>query len=376
MLAMPLSKRAFLEEIYGSKFLYVKGALQCPPGLNEADTFLNQSEPTAPFIRVFKDGLVPDEQYVERHEDAGLVRRRLSKDRLYAHLDAGATVVLNRLDIRSEAIRALCREVARFTEETATANGYLAISGSGSFGHHWDTHDVFAIQLAGRKRWRIYEPTFPSPLPSQPSLNHKADCPADPIFDEILESGDLLYVPRGYWHRADPIGELTFHIAIGTHGARVIDYLSWACARFLSERLPARESARTDRREPPSAAIELLAELQAKVGLASSWEEFRKVVQSQQRSDLPFKLEEYYPSRRSINLDTPLRVNSHYSFPHSVNGYHITADPAGAALIKTIQAFEWISPAMLLERHREMDEDSALSILDELVRREILEAAR
>ncbi|WEF35202.1 JmjC domain-containing protein [Pseudoduganella chitinolytica] len=107
-------------------------------------------------------------------------------------------------------------------------------------GSHWDTHDVFAVQLIGRKHWRVYEPTFAMPLPTQRSKDRKHECPAVPVFDGVLEAGDI---PRGWWHSAEPIpGEETYHIAAGVHTAKTIDYLSWLVEHILPDFVACRTS--------------------------------------------------------------------------------------------------------------------------------------
>lgn len=36
----------------------------------------------------------------------------------------------------------------------------------------------------------------------------------------------MLYILRGWWHEATPIGE-TFHIAIGMHKPSILHYIAW-----------------------------------------------------------------------------------------------------------------------------------------------------
>ena len=67
-----------------------------------------------------------------------------------------------------------------------------------------------------------------------------------PVFDEFLEAGDVLYVPRGWWHEGLPIGEETCHVAIGTHGPTLADYAVWCCQRYLRDYFVCRKSARLD----------------------------------------------------------------------------------------------------------------------------------
>ena len=47
-------------------------------------------------------------------------------------------------------------------------NAYLTPAGNQGFATHYDTHDVFVLQVDGRKRWRIHPPVLADPLERQP----------------------------------------------------------------------------------------------------------------------------------------------------------------------------------------------------------------
>jgi hypothetical protein len=80
----------------------------------------------------------------------------------------------------------------------------------------------------------------------------EGDCPAEPLLDVTLEAGDLLYLPRGFWHRAIPLAEPSLHLSVGTYAPTVHDYVSWVCAT----RLGGLEAARCALgREPRSAEL-------------------------------------------------------------------------------------------------------------------------
>ena len=48
------------------------------------------------------------------------------------------------------------------------ANAYVTPPSSRGFSAHYDVHDVFVLQLAGRKRWTVYAPVHPGPAAHQP----------------------------------------------------------------------------------------------------------------------------------------------------------------------------------------------------------------
>lgn len=70
----------------------------------------------------------------------------------------------------------------------------------GSVGQHYDNYDVFLVQGHGHRRWQLgkfCDDKTPI-LPNQP-LRLLTDM-GDIIFDEVLATGDVLYVPPGLSH--------------------------------------------------------------------------------------------------------------------------------------------------------------------------------
>lgn len=257
-----LTIEAFNEGIADRNIHLVRGAVE--PMLfswSDMDSALYYSDITPPFMHLHKNGVIPSEMYIEEFKAGSRTMQRLDTHAVQSLLKTGATAILNRIDSRQELVRRLCEEVASFTNAETTANAYLAFSGEGSFGSHWDTHDVMAIQLIGKKHWRVYAPTYKSPLPGQTSKSFDSTCPADPIFDGVLEAGDLLYVPRGWWHEVLPIGE-TLHVAIGIYPPHVLNYVAWFLEKNIKHHEELRKTLRscTTTKEVVSNACHVLTE--------------------------------------------------------------------------------------------------------------------
>ena len=92
---------------------------------------------------------------------------------------------------------------------------------SRGFSAHYDVHDVFVLQLAGRKHWTIHAPVLADPLRDQPWGQRSAAVAAaaqeQPVIDTVLEPGDALYLPRGWLHAATALGEVSAHLTVGIH---------------------------------------------------------------------------------------------------------------------------------------------------------------
>ena len=100
-------------------------------------------------------------------------------------------------------------------------NAYITPKQSQGFSAHYDVHDVFVLQIAGSKRWVIHDPVHPDPLPSQPWTRYRraveSRAAEDPRADDVLEEGDVLYLPRGFIHSAEALGGVSIHLTIGIH---------------------------------------------------------------------------------------------------------------------------------------------------------------
>jgi ribosomal protein L16 Arg81 hydroxylase len=204
-----LTPADFRDAYFEQKPLHMPGALRERPfdwtSLNE---LLHGLDPTVPTIRMFHHGQVPEHAYTQEFVEVGKTRRKLDKPKFYEYMRNGATLQFNWLERHSVAAKRLCREVGRFAGTQTSANAYLSFSGDGTFGEHWDTHDVFAIQLIGRKRWRIFPPTFPLPLTYQ---THD----------------------RGWWHHVIPLQVGSFHVSVGCYLPTMFDYIVQTAAKYL-----------------------------------------------------------------------------------------------------------------------------------------------
>lgn len=243
-LLSPLTVDEFLTNSWGQTFRHVPGVtdkfshLFPWPRLNEV---LEQHRLDFPRIRLTRDGerLQPGGYISHNKPGPNRVRvPRLRYEKLTQELNNGATLVLDAVDELYEPLRALAEALELFFHERIQINAYASWKTSRGFDLHWDDHDVFILQVTGRKHWMIYGMTRAYPLTGDP----KAPKPTEPpLWDHILEAGDLLYIPRGFWHVAYPLNEPTLHLTVGVHNRVGLDLLRW-----LVDRMRSREIFRKD----------------------------------------------------------------------------------------------------------------------------------
>jgi lysine-specific demethylase/histidyl-hydroxylase NO66 len=96
-------------------------------------------------------------------------------------------------------------------------NAYLTPAGTQGLAPHHDDVELWVVQTAGRKRWRLYEPRAGFHLPSVPSGDLDADTLGPVVMEVELNVGDCLYMPRGTVHQAEAVTEDSAHLTISTY---------------------------------------------------------------------------------------------------------------------------------------------------------------
>lgn len=107
------------------------------------------------------------------------------------------TLLVQGMDLHQPALHGLLRQF-RFVPDARLDDVMVSwASDGGGVGPHFDSYDVFLLQLQGRRRWRIGR---------QPDLRLRDDVPLkilahfEPEEEFVLEPGDMLYLPPRYAH--------------------------------------------------------------------------------------------------------------------------------------------------------------------------------
>jgi len=151
---------------------------------------------------------------------------------LYERLREGATLILDAVNELGGPLQQLCAGLAAEFSAASQANLYACWGTSQGFDVHWDDHDVFVIQLDGAKRWRLYGSTRVAPLRRDLGEDHPR--PSEPLEELILEAGEMLYLPRGYWHATVGMGGPTLHLTVGLSRKTGHDLLVWLADQALA----------------------------------------------------------------------------------------------------------------------------------------------
>ncbi|WP_397378975.1 JmjC domain-containing protein [Pseudomonas sp.] len=377
-----LSSEAFVTTYQEQKPLLLKGALRLNVfSWGDANEIFERANVFSNDFKLSCDGIRPKQEYVESYLDIGTLRHRLIKPVVYDYLKRGATLIVNKL-ANEPKVDALARQIAEFTGRQTVNSAYAAFGERDSFRAHWDTRDVFVIQLIGRKRWIVYEPSLESPLYMQQSkdVEQHYPCPKEPYMDFILEAGDVFYLPRGWWHNPLPIGEETFHLAVGTFPAYTTDYMEWAF-RQLPSFVGARKSlsAWEADKENLAAVGRYLDEF---INDAENYQRFMDEFLGATRVESPLAVELFgNPNTGTIPDSTRIRLsaNKPYGLADNyliANGTKLNLDATGVRLMRCIAESPAISLGELVGRLADIDADKLRGLVHELCRQDVLEALR
>ncbi|HTY73702.1 MAG TPA: cupin domain-containing protein [Actinomycetes bacterium] len=204
--------------------------------LEAADDLLAVYGVRTPFLRLARDGrVVPPARFTRSGGVGASVPDQVDADAVAREYAAGASVVFQALHRNWPP---LVEFTARLTAEIGhpvQVNAYLTPPAAQGFSAHYDTHDVFVLQVAGAKHWTVHPPVLALPWPDEPWEGRREDVAAraaQPAYlDTRLVPGDSLYLPRGWLHSARAGQEPTLHLTVGVHPLTRRDLLDAAVER-------------------------------------------------------------------------------------------------------------------------------------------------
>jgi hypothetical protein len=158
---------------------------------------------------------------------------------------AGATIVLQALHVNWHPLAVFCRLLEGALGRGVQVNAYYTPRGSQGFGVHHDTHDVLVLQVAGTKRWTLYDPLLELPLKHQ-RYSQALGAHGEATDDLTLRAGDTLYLPRGWLHEAATSQTDSLHLTIGIAAHTWLDAAKDALAACEGEPALRRDVARAD----------------------------------------------------------------------------------------------------------------------------------
>jgi hypothetical protein len=186
------------------------------------DELVSERGLRTPFLRMAKDGAVQPAASFTRGGGAGAaIADQAADDKVLSALADGSTLVLQGLHRTWPPVVDFSARLADELGHPVQVNAYVTPPQNQGFAPHHDVHDVFVLQVSGRKHWTIHAPVVTDPLGNQPFDAFKSEIAervaGEPLIDTVLEPGDALYLPRGTVHSAQALGETSIHLTVGVH---------------------------------------------------------------------------------------------------------------------------------------------------------------
>lgn len=200
-----LSAREFVERYYGKLPLSRSGHAQswCRYGQWAAWEPL-LADPSADVL-VVRQG----ERYAGAPPRTAAAAEQLSAE--------GYTLLVRHAEKHDAGLAELAQGFSRDFAAAANIHAYATPARQFGFGWHYDAEEVFIVQLSGQKEYALRKNTVhPWPLEETLPDDMQYEREIMPMMRCLLSAGDWLYIPSGYWHKAQTVGDETaMSLALG-----------------------------------------------------------------------------------------------------------------------------------------------------------------
>ncbi len=172
----------------------------------------------------------------------------------------GYTLLVRHAERQDEELSRIAQGFAEDFRAAVDVHLYWTPGESFGFGWHYDVEDVFILQLEGTKQYSLRKNTVnPWPVLENMPADLRYEREIMPLLQCELAAGDWLYIPHGYWHKADAKSD-SLSLAVGVMMPSALDVLDFARRRLIEsirwrQRLPMLEG------DDPQSQVELFAEL-------------------------------------------------------------------------------------------------------------------
>jgi ribosomal protein L16 Arg81 hydroxylase len=227
-LIAPLSRLEFFSQYWGERPLVARNlpatfaTLFSWEALSE---ILSTHRLDFPQLRLVRAGkVVAVGEYIRHQSDRrGNMFAKHDSQAVMDLLKAGAVLHITSIGEAWQPLSALSAQLELDLTARVQVNVHAGFAASRGFDTHWDGHDVFAVQIAGKKRWRLFGVTEVAPMAVPPDL--KTGAPDQHTWEGVIQPGEVLYIPRGYWHAAEALDDASLHLTFAVQHPTGLDYL-------------------------------------------------------------------------------------------------------------------------------------------------------
>jgi ribosomal protein L16 Arg81 hydroxylase len=150
------------------------------------------------------------------------------------------TIVVRHAERQHAGLAELAREFKQTFCGPVDIQLFVTPAGEAGFSWHYDAEDVFILQTTGEKEYSLRKNTVnPWPLEETLPADMRYEREVMPLMRVTLKAGDLLYIPCGYWHKADATKskEVAISLAVGVMSRSAMDVFDWLRPKLLDSML-------------------------------------------------------------------------------------------------------------------------------------------
>ncbi len=212
-LIAPYSIETFFQAYWEKQFLHIAhnqpDYFDAILSLSDIDDFLSQQNLLPESIRLVRQGVdIPTANWTKTAQLArGITTTSANPTAILKYYNEGATIVISYAQLTIPSLTKACIALEQALKIPFQTNIYITPPQTQGFSMHYDTHDIFLVQIKGTKTWRFYDtgenlPTKQQPFKQAPELMREL----------TIATGDFLYVPRGIVHEAFSAQNATIHV--------------------------------------------------------------------------------------------------------------------------------------------------------------------
>jgi ribosomal protein L16 Arg81 hydroxylase len=218
-----LPAQSFIDRYFGKQPVHIPaaGAGERTAGLSWArmnELLGIRSHWTEDNLKLVMNGRpVLPEFYVDEVDTPQGKAQRANPAKVDLFVSLGASLVANSVHHIAPDVAEITAMLGDQFSARAEANIYCSFEGVQAFASHCDLHEVFAVQCEGEKVWNIYDRRAPSPITAPEGEDAQAaidEAKGAVMMKVRMRPGDLLYIPRGFYHDALASSGASLHLTI------------------------------------------------------------------------------------------------------------------------------------------------------------------
>lgn len=182
---------------------------------DDVNDFMSRNDIRYPYLRLVMNGKeLPLVDYADDFVYGNnIFPGLLDNDKIFHFYSQGATLSFQIFQKCMRELSLFCNALEARLQFQTQVNIFVTPPNAKGFTAHYDDHSFFIFQISGKKHWKLYG--SPIELPIQEFRNSAVVPKLDEPRDITLVAGDLLYLPRGFYHEANTSDETSVHITLG-----------------------------------------------------------------------------------------------------------------------------------------------------------------